>query len=211
MTLLRVLLCLVLVRPVLFIVFGVNIRHAQRLPKVGPAIVVANHNSHLDTLVLMSLFPIAHLHDVRPVAAADYFTRNRMLQWLTKELLHGIFISRDPTQRSETYLKLSEALTAGNILILYPEGSRGEPERLSKFKMGVTYLVERYPKVPVYPVLMHGLGKILPKNDWLPVPFLIDVFVGEPMHWTGDHHSFLGTLNTCMQDLAAEGNFPPWE
>ena len=211
MTLLRALLCVLLVRPILFLGFGVNVRNAQRIPRIGPAIVVANHNSHLDALVLMSLFPVGQLHVVRPVAAADYFTRNRVLWWLTKELMHAIFISRESTQRLETYMKLSEALTAGSILILFPEGSRGEPERLSKFKMGVTYLVERHPEVPVYPVFMHGLGKILPKNDWLPVPFLIDVFVGEPMRWSGDHHSFMTALNTCMYDLAAEGHFPPWE
>lgn len=211
MTLLRVLLCLLLLRPILFIVFGVNVRHAHWIPRVGPAIVVANHNSHLDTLVLMSLFPLDQLHAVRPVAAADYFTRNRVLRWLTEKLLHGIFISREQSQRSETYTKLSEALSAGDILILYPEGSRGEPERLSKFKMGITYLVERNPEVLVYPVFMHGLGKILPKNDWLPVPFLIDVFVGEPVRWSGEHQSFIRVLDRCIQDLAAEGHFSPWE
>lgn len=211
MTLLRVLLCLLLLRPILFLVFGVNVRHAHRIPRAGPAIVVANHNSHLDALVLMSLFPVDQLHAVRPVAAADYFTRNRVLYWLTKELMHAIFISRESTQRLETYMKLSEALTAGSILILFPEGSRGEPERLSRFKTGVTYLVERHPEVPIYPVFMRGLGKILPKNDWLPVPFLIDVFVGEPVRWSGDHQSFMGVLNSCMQDLAAEEHFPPWE
>ena len=211
MTLLRVLLCSLLLRPILFVVFGMNVRHAHRLPEAGPAIVVANHNSHLDTLVLMSLFPLNQLHTVRPVAAADYFVRNRVLRWLTEKLLGGIFISREPSQRSETYTKLSEALSAGSVLILYPEGSRGEPERLSKFKAGVTHLVERHPEVLVYPVFMHGLGKILPKNDWLPVPFLIDVFVGEPVRWSGDHQSFMEVLNKGIQNLAAEGHFAPWE
>ena len=51
----------------------------------------------------------------------------------------------------------------GEILVLFPEGSRGEPERLTEFKRGVALLVKDNPEVPVTPVFMHGLGKSLPK------------------------------------------------
>jgi hypothetical protein len=55
-------------RVVVSIVIGLRIEHKERLPTSGPAILVANHNSHLDTIVLMSLFPLSMVHRLRPVA-----------------------------------------------------------------------------------------------------------------------------------------------
>jgi 1-acyl-sn-glycerol-3-phosphate acyltransferase len=65
---LKVLFFALIVRPFVLIGLGLNIVNRNGLPTSGPSVIAANHNSHLDTLVLMSLFPLAVLDRVRPVS-----------------------------------------------------------------------------------------------------------------------------------------------
>lgn len=211
MKLLRYLYYGVLIKFVVLIVLGLNIRHREHLPKQGPAIIVANHNSHLDTMVLVTLLPLHLLPNVRPVAAMDYFMRNRLLAWFALNVVGILPISRKRETGSDPLANCSTSLDSGNILIFFPEGTRGEPERMADFKRGVAYLAERHPDVPIYPIFMHGLGKALPKGEALLVPFFCDVFVGEPMHWTGSRESCMNELEGRMQALASGGRFPAWE
>ena len=209
---LRYLFFLLIVRPLMLLGLGVNLRHGARLPAVGPAIVVANHNSHLDTLVLMSLFPQRMLRRLRPVAAADYFLRRRDLAWFALDIIGIIPVVREVrASHSDPLAGCDAALAEDVILILFPEGKRGEPEKLGAFKTGIAHLARRHPTVPVVPVFLHGLGKVLPRGEVLPVPFFVDVFIGEAMRWTGDKASFMADLDHRIHALAAEGNFPAWE
>ena len=189
-----------------------NVRNAHRLPKTGPAIIVANHNSHLDTLVLMSLFPLKTLHSVRPVAAADYFMRNQYSKWFFLKIIGCISFQRTITKTNTAiFAGVFEALDRRSILILFPEGTRGDPEQLGEFKHGISRIVEARPEITVVPVFLHGLGRALPKNDWVLVPFFCDVFIGNALVWNHDRKKYIDQLNTVMLELAAKGNFPKWD
>jgi 1-acyl-sn-glycerol-3-phosphate acyltransferase len=202
----------VIVRITVLLILGLNVRHRQRLPRSGPAIIVANHNSHLDTLTLMSLFPLRNLDNVRPVAAIDYFLKTRLLRWFALDVIGIVPIDRPARgmARADTLSSCRDALDQGRILILFPEGSRGEPETPARFKSGVAHLVRDRPDVPVVPVFLHGLGKALPRGSAILVPFNCDIFVGERLEWPGSKQAFMAELEERMRKLADEGSFPLW-
>jgi len=200
------------VRLFVLVLLGMNVRRRHLLPKSGPAIVVANHNSHLDTLVLMSLFSLRRLPSIRPIAAADYFMKTPRRAWFATQIIGIIPMERGKASRDFDPLKpCCDALDRGDIIILFPEGSRGEPEKLSQFKKGIAYLAERYPAVPVTPVFLHGLGKALPKDDFIFVPFFCDVFVGEALGYQDNKNAYMETLNARFKALADEGHFSAWD
>jgi 1-acyl-sn-glycerol-3-phosphate acyltransferase len=209
---LRHLFFLLVVRPLVLFVLGVNLRHRDRLPTAGPAIIAANHNSHVDTLLLMTLFPLGLLDRLRPVAATDYFLAKRGLAWFARNIIGIIPLIRNAHSfRGDPLAECDAALGRNAILILFPEGSRGEPEKLGAFKSGIAHLARRHPTVPVVPVFLHGVGKVLPKGEILPVPFFVDVFIGESFQWAGDKAAFMAEFDRRIHDLAEEGKFPAWE
>ena len=172
------------VRPFVMVVSGVYLNGKENLPKNGPAILVANHNSHLDTLVVMSLFSLKTLEKVRPIGAEDYFFSNRVTAWLSRELLDIIPLKRRASKRDgHPFNEIYEALDRGDIVLLFPEGSRGEAEVMKPFKRGIAHIAKEYPHVPVVPLYIHGAGKALPKGEALFVPFIIEVNVGKSLFY----------------------------
>ena len=211
-SLLRHLLYFLVIWPLVTIILGFNIRRKSLLPTKGPCILVSNHNSHLDTVVLMTLFPIKLLNRIRPVAAADYFLRNPFVTWFSTKIVGIIPIKRSIRSVTEGHPldPIVDALESEDIVVIFPEGTRGEPEELSKFKTGIAHLAKRFPDVPVTPIYMHGLGKSLPRGEALLVPFFIDIFVGDAIKWTGDKNNFMETLSNSMAELSEECNAPEW-
>ncbi len=199
-----------IVRPILTVILGANVRRRDLLPRTGPAIIVANHNSHLDTLTIMAMYPLRRLKLLRPVAAMDYFMRTRPMAWFAVNMIGIIPVSRGGMNR-DLLQRCVAALDKGEILIVFPEGSRGEPEKLSLFKKGVAHLVKARPGTPVHPLFLHGLGKALPKDTWVLIPFNCDVVVGEPLLWTGSIESFMAELQARVAGLAAQIHMAPWE
>jgi 1-acyl-sn-glycerol-3-phosphate acyltransferase len=200
------------IRPFVVILLGLRVRNRERLPIKGPAIIAANHNSHMDTMVLMSLFPLKQLPHVHPVAAADYWLANRWIAWFANTIIGIVPIERKRKNRDvDTLQPCYDALENDQIIIFFPEGSRGEPEKLSEVKGGIAKLAAKYPDVPVVPIFLHGMGKVWPRGDFMIIPFTVDVVIGRSLKGSScSSKEFLRRYKTRIEKLAAQGNFTTW-
>ena len=201
-----------IIKPIVKIVIGLRYQNTPILPKDGPALLIANHNSHLDTMVLISLLPPNILHKVQPVAAADYFLKNKFMAWFALNIIGILPIERQGKDKSVNPIEqCAKALDSGKILIFFPEGSRGEPEKMTDLKYGVVKLAERCPNVPLYPIYMHGLGKTLPKGDALFVPFFCDVVFSEPLSYEAQGDDFYETVKARFVGMQESVKLPKWD
>ncbi|MEB0949811.1 lysophospholipid acyltransferase family protein [Citrobacter sedlakii] len=199
--LLRTLFTLCVVWPVIWLWLGLRVRHRERLPTHGPAIIVANHNSHMDVFALLSLFSLRRQGQVHPVAAADYFLRNKWMAWFALNILNIIPVMRkggdaNPLARCE------QALREGKTLILFPEGTRGEPGKLAPLKSGLWHLSQRFPEVPIISVWLTGTERVMAKGNRIPLPLFIDVTIGGAMYADPDKRAFMDNLRAQLLALS---------
>ncbi len=197
---LRRIFTLCIAYPVVWIWLGVRVSGRKKLPVEGPAIIVANHNSHLDVLTLFTLFPLSTLVNVQPVAAADYFLRNKVIGWFALKVIGIIPVYRGAHQANPLQACV-DALAAKKIVIIFPEGTRGEPGKFSEIKSGIWHLSQQCPEVPIIPVYMHGLDRSMGKGQKIPVPFFIDIFIDEPLFYDADKVTFKQSLFTRFVTL----------
>lgn len=167
------------VRPMLRWYWGAHYRRRNNVPE-GPCIVVANHNSHLDAALLMTMFPIRRLPHVHPVAAADYFGKTAWRSAVAMVWMNAMGIERTAPPGRDVLSPMIEALEAGESLIFFPEGSRGEPGVVAAFRPGIGKIVKSVPGVLVVPVFLSGAERSLPRGESVPLPLGIDVIIGKP-------------------------------
>lgn len=194
----KVLFFAFIIKPIVFVVLGLNIKGREKLPLEGGAVIAPNHNSHLDTLVIMSLYPLSKIDKIRPVAAADYFMRNKFVSWISTYCIGIIPLDRTgASSQEELFKEPHEALDNKDILILFPEGSRGKPEQMTRLKKGLFYLLKDKKDIPIIPIAMQGLGNSLPKGEALFVPFNCQVVIGESINIPENSQ----TLNETLKDF----------
>ncbi len=209
MALLRLIFLVLLAKPIARFFAGADVIGRAHLPTRGPAIVAANHNSHVDTLILLTIFPAGVLTRVRPAAAADYFLKGPALSWFSRNIIGIVPVARDRVKAGEDILAPArEALAQGCIVIVFPEGTRGDgDDDMGRLKNGVARLAEAFPEAPVTPLWIQGAGRVLPKGAMIPVPMNCCVLIGEAIHWQGRRTAFMDSLRDSL--LALKAQAPP--
>lgn len=185
---------------------GVNFTDCDFLKKEKQFVIIANHNSHLDTLSLMSSLPGDLLWKVRPVAAQDYFGNTKLKASLSSYFINTLLIRRkknDPQNADCDPIQLmADAIDEGYSLILFPEGTRGLPEQMAKMKSGIARLLIKRPGLKYVPVFMTGMGKSLPKGSVVPLPYNGIVHYGEPtLPQSDDPHEIMKEIEEKFSTL----------
>ncbi len=151
-------------------------------PKAEQRIYFANHQSHLDWVLIWAALPRDLRATTRPIAAKDYWQSSKLKHWITREVFNAVYVNRTRTDDQDPLEPLVAALKAGDSLVIFPEGTRGHAPEPQAFKSGLYHLAEQFPDVPLVPAWVANVQRVMPKGEVVPVPILCTVTFGEPLH-----------------------------
>ncbi|MEO0428122.1 MAG: lysophospholipid acyltransferase family protein [Pseudomonadota bacterium] len=150
-------------------------------PMAEQRVYFANHASNGDFAIVWAVLPHALRRRTRPVAAADYW-RGLIRRFVARDVFNAVLIERRREKRSEDPVEqMSVAIHEGATLLIFPEGGRSQGGVLP-FKTGLYHLARLHPGVPLVPVWIDNLNRVLPKGEIVPVPLLCTVTFGAPIH-----------------------------
>jgi 1-acyl-sn-glycerol-3-phosphate acyltransferase len=150
-------------------------------PTAEQRIYFANHQSHLDWVLIWAALPKDLRAKTRPIAAKDYWTATRLKHWITREVFNAVYVARQRTDDQDPLEPLVEALKAGDSLVIFPEGTRSHQGEPQAFKSGLFHLAEQFPDVQLIPAWVDNVQRVMPKGEVVPVPVLCTVTFGAPM------------------------------
>ncbi|PKF34937.1 1-acylglycerol-3-phosphate O-acyltransferase [Acinetobacter proteolyticus] len=152
-------------------------------PELKQRIYYANHNSHIDFILLWSSLPIHIRRQTRPIAASDYWLKDGFRRFLIQDTFSGVTIQRNRSDQQDPLQPVKDVLAEGYSIIFFPEGTRNlnDDIELLEFKSGLYHLSQQFPHVEVVPVWISNLKRVMPKGAFIPLPLLSTVIFGEPL------------------------------
>ena len=158
--------------------FRLKVSGVENIPLSGGVIIAANHFSYLD-------IPLLSYGLNRPanfVGKKQLFTIPIVGTLL--RLLGGIPIDREKIDRS-ALREIMKKLNSGNVVVIYPEGTRSHDGRLQPGKPGVGFIVRMSGK-KVVPTAILGTDKAMPSGSWFMRPHPVTIRFGEPLDFSGN-------------------------
>jgi long-chain acyl-CoA synthetase len=181
----------------------------------GPVIFAANHQSHMDTPVIMSALPARLRYRLAPAMAKEFFKAHFFpadysgLAWFTSSLnyyLASLFFNAFPLPQREagarqTLRYIGDVIEDGFSVLIFPEGKRTDTGEIERFRPGIGMIASRL-NVPVVPVRIEGLDRVLHHTWKMATPGRVRIAFGPPMHLTGDDYESLAKqVETAVKGL----------
>lgn len=163
----------VVIRTVFFLYFRFRIRGAENVPLEGPVMLVCNHISHLDPMMVGGSSPRYMTY-----MAKESLFRVPVLGPLYRAL--GAFpIRRGRSDRAALRLAV-QILDRGLPLLIYPEGTRSRDGRFQEPQLGAAMIALMAKEVTIVPVRVEGSYDAFPPGVWFPRPRKISIAYGKP-------------------------------
>jgi 1-acyl-sn-glycerol-3-phosphate acyltransferase len=179
----------------------------ENLPGDGRSFVmVANHASHLDALCLLSALPRESLDHAYPVAAEDYFFATLPRLAASAIFINAIPFGRQSHVRSSMDRCRQLLRERGNILIIFPEGTRSRDGQLASFRPGIGNLLAAL-DIPAVPCAIIGSHRAMPKGSFIPRPRKLRLIIGQPHSFAHvergreSSHAIARQLRSAVEEL----------
>jgi len=194
------------VRTFLRVYNRLDVTGRDNLPAGESFLMVCNHSSHFDALCLLASLPLRRVHRAFPAAAADYFFCTTLRTLLSVVVVNGLPFDRE--HQGAASLDVFRELLAGpgNVLIMFPEGTRSSTGTLGRFRSGAARLVAGT-NTPVVPCHLSGAHEAWPKGRLLPRPGALRLHIGAPRTFpdesAGDFEAVAAISAQLRDDVAA--------
>lgn len=146
---------------------------SEHLPATGGALIVANHQSFLD-IPIMAATTGRHISFV----ARDSLKESRILSFIMRE--SGVVLVKRGAADRAALREMQDHLAAGDLLLIFPEGTRTRDGQVGEFKAGAL-LAARKAGVPLIPAGIRGSFGVWPRSKKLPGPGRLEVRYGPPI------------------------------
>jgi long-chain acyl-CoA synthetase len=190
-----------------------GLEHLQTID--GPVIFAANHQSHFDGPVILDALPPKWRYRTAPAMMREFFNahffpeRHTRKEWFTNSLnyyLSSLFFNAFPLTQGgagtrQTLRYVGELVGEGYSILIFPEGRRTEAGEIGPFLPGVGMIASRL-GVPVVPVRLDGLDRVLPRRARFPVVAHARCTFGSPIMLTGnDYAALAGRVEAAVRAL----------
>jgi len=174
-----------------------------------PLIFASNHQSHVDTHVILDSIPKTIRRQTAVAAAFDHFAdidgtspRKRVLQFVVASVWHAFGIERvsSPIRSIRT---MNDLIDMGWSIVIYPEGTRSRSGTIATFKPGLAVIAKKSGR-PVIPVHIQGGLQVLPEATYVPKRGQMRVSFGMPIHFHQNESSkeFMARVEDSVRDMA---------
>ena len=170
----------------------------------GPVIFAPNHQSHLDTPLILSTLPSRYRYRVAAAMWKEYFdahfsperhTRferfvDSLIYWLVALFFNAFPVPQTEAGARQSLRYIGDLISDNWSILFFPEGERTEAVEIHRFQLGIGLLAGRL-RLPVIPIRLRGVEKVLHRHQWWPRPGSVEIVFGAPLYLQGEDYAAL--------------------